>query len=305
MKWFFAFNEAATSTFGDMIRVAVVSAQEKTSLEAHCLYDGAETSLTAWLRARGVTIWPRRSRFCNMFEARYQQTGDESLRVFAPGAFLRVEVPRLLQENGIEDERVLYTDSDLVFLSDPTPILAKIRPRYFAAAPQSWQQDYLHMNSGVMLFNIPAMRAVEAAFERFIRARFARMTRRNWDIMPYRDRVDLWDQGAYRTFFDPLHRALWNLGITDRMAYKFLLKPLWSRHQWDDLPPQLNWKPYWGQQEDVVILHFHGPKPWERRTLEENGGLAATPLYNRHFGAWCDFWEAQRALLEPLPLSPP
>ncbi len=30
---------------------------------------------------------------------------------------------------------------------------------------------------------------------------------------------------------------------------------------WDKLSPLMNWKPYWGINEEAIIIHFHGPKP--------------------------------------------
>ena len=33
------------------------------------------------------------------------------------------------------------------------------------------------------------------------------------------------------------------------------------RFMWDSIPVELNWKPYWGYNEDAVIIHWHGPKP--------------------------------------------
>lgn len=32
--------------------------------------------------------------------------------------------------------------------------------------------------------------------------------------------------------------------------------------RWDRLSPLMNWKPYWGVNRDAIIVHFHGPKPW-------------------------------------------
>lgn len=30
---------------------------------------------------------------------------------------------------------------------------------------------------------------------------------------------------------------------------------------WEALPETMNWKPYWGRNDDACIVHFHGPKP--------------------------------------------
>jgi hypothetical protein len=41
----------------------------------------------------------------------------------------------------------------------------------------------------------------------------------------------------------------------DQGAYRIYYNGLWER-----LPPEMNWKPYWGFSEDARIIHFHGPK---------------------------------------------
>lgn len=56
MKWYFCFNEASTEWFEEMIEVAVVSALKNTNLEPHCVYDGGDTPLIGWLRAKNVRI---------------------------------------------------------------------------------------------------------------------------------------------------------------------------------------------------------------------------------------------------------
>ena len=40
--------------------------------------------------------------------------------------------------------------------------------------------------------------------------------------------------------------------------------------RWDRLRPELNWKPYWGENADAKIIHFHGPKPFQRDYIESH-----------------------------------
>jgi hypothetical protein len=32
----------------------------------------------------------------------------------------------------------------------------------------------------------------------------------------------------------------------------------------------LNWKPYWGENAQAKIIHFHGPKPFQRDYLDSH-----------------------------------
>lgn len=45
---------------------------------------------------------------------------------------------------------------------------------------------------------------------------------------------------------------------------------LYLKGEWDKLSPFMNWKPYWGEEVQAVVLHFHGPKP---RDFLESGFL--------------------------------
>ena len=238
MKWFFAFHQNENPHIEFLIRVAVSSARRHTSLEPHCLYDGDETPLTEWLQQQGVTVWPMRSRFYELFAARAQERaqrwpeqGEGSWLWIAPGTFLRLELPNLCAEQFPDEKFALYTDVDVMFLRDPQPLLEPMKPRFFASAPESWPDKPLHMNAGVMWCNLRAFQAVEEQFEQFVWARLRRIIRRSWDLMPHCQRIDITDQATYRTFFNPFHLKLWRLGVGDRLAYKFLLKPPFSRPQ--------------------------------------------------------------------------
>jgi hypothetical protein len=177
MKWFFAFHEGGDPRFDDIIRVAVHSARRNTSLEAHCLYDGKPSPLTAWLEAQNVKVWSIRSRFYAAFEQRAahletQNNGEGGWLSVMPGAFLRLEIARFCAERHWTDSTALYTDLDILFLQDPVMHLSsRAIPRFFAVAPEAWPTQRIHMNSGVMWINLSAMQAVDARFERFVRAR--------------------------------------------------------------------------------------------------------------------------------------
>jgi len=60
---------------------------------------------------------------------------------------------------------------------------------------------------------------------------------------------------------------------------------------WDYLPEEYNWKPYWGPSETARIIHFHGPKIWAvRRFCRGAPGPEVpahhVPLYERNAGEY-------------------
>ena len=68
----------------------------------------------------------------------------------------------------MEDEYVLYTDCDVMFMDQVTEDLEKLSCRYFAVAPEFDSKDYQLMNTGVMLMNLKNLIAVEEKFRKFL-----------------------------------------------------------------------------------------------------------------------------------------
>jgi len=262
MKWFFTLNEACAHyrSYGEMIMVAVRTARRHTRLQPHLLHDGGETWLTRWLRAEDVAVITVRSRFYEMLAELAVATKVPGVLPVGAGAFLRLEIPHL----PLEDEFALYTDCDVMFTGDLAPLEA-MRPPLFAAAPSSRPHDYNAMNSGVLLMNLPALRADAAAFEAAVQ---------EW--LPGLVNSQGWDQEAYRRFYG---------------------RRLLRRPRWDRLPMEYNWKPYWGVNPQARIVHFHGPKPYQRKALDGSRKLSQT--VRRYdgpaFREYCALWDEERS----------
>jgi len=245
IRWFFALNESSPSfwEYANLVQVAVYSAKTRTGLAPVCLYDGEENLLTGWLRAVGVPIVPCRT---------FLQELVPDLAPIPRGAYLRLEIPAVCAAQGWGDRFVLYTDCDVVFRRDPEPLLAGLRPRYFAAAPETDRTDFARFNSGAMWINVPAFAAERAALEATVRAHLQEAI-----SPPY-------DQAALQRHF------------AGRV---------------DPLPLELNWKPYWGACDDATIVHFHGPKPAQKhhvlnRRVPEHVARLATPAYFAACAEW-------------------
>ena len=211
LKWFFCANETSLNndSFFDLIKVTVLSARQNTSLRPYMIYEGELNRRTNWLKRQGVVIIQHRLSF-------YEDVTNQEGR----GALLRIDIPMLVKKLGMKDKYVLYTDCDVIFMSEPT--FDFVKPDFFAAGPQENKNEWKECNSGVLLINIARMVKIYPFFIRFI------LENRQSIVINRR-----WDQWAYNTFF---------------------------RDKWQRLPLEYNWKPYWEFNDQAKIIHFHGPK---------------------------------------------
>jgi hypothetical protein len=215
MKWYFAIDEAgALGDTGEDAKTAIRSAAAIGQLDPHLLYYGARNHFTAWMEGHGVTIIDAAPSFLDTI-----RTAEAAgiYKAHSIGHWLRAAIPAIEQS----DEFILYTDCDVMFLNPVN--WQSLRPRVLAAAPEFKPDNWNYFNAGVMLINVPALRASYPAFEALIRAR----------INEPADYYSYDDQFAFNEFY---------------------------RGQWDRLDPMLNCKPYWRFNQAAALLHFHGPK---------------------------------------------
>lgn len=236
-----------------MIMVAVHTARKFTSLVPHCIYDGDDNDFTEWLTNHDVRIIRHRTFLHEPLAELGQRKGNPHLAPALSGAFSRVELPEIVERVG-GAARVLYTDCDVIFTAEVVPELETNLCEYFAVGPESAQDDYVNMNTGVMLMNTDRLRKSLPELREYISQNLAALE------------SEAWDQAAYRRF------------------YRDSNGPLWDR-----LRPELNWKPYWGENADAKIIHFHGPKPFQREHFESHWP-ELIPLTGGSFYALADQW---------------
>lgn len=260
-KWYFAVNGQGFERTLPLILAAVASARANTGLRPMCLYNGGEARHARELAALGVEVVPHRS----SLEAELRAAYGESFDTFS-GHWLRVDLPEI----ETEDEFILYTDVDVMFLAPP-----RVEPPpLIAAAPEFEINNTSYFNSGVMVLNLPRLREVQDEFTAAIRRR-----------LRHGFRYPAHDQKSYNDFFGrgPLNRL--------------------RGRAFSPMSPALNWKPYWGVNEGASIVHFHGPKPRLAKRLAARGGEVATSdtyraLWRRApdaYEAYVAMWEAHRA----------
>lgn len=264
MKWFFALNQGSNKfeEYVALTKVTLLSAQKNTTLEPYFLWDGGDCELTAWLQARHVPIIRHRSFLYEALRELGDKTQNPRIVATGAGAFLRTEIPQMALQHNWNDRFVLYTDCDVLFLQDVCSDLEKLTPKYFAVAPQFKRGNYRDMNTGVMLMNLPALRAQDAKFRLFMLQHLPALAQASWD------------QTAYRMFYGP----------------RFSKLP--GGEKWDHLPGEMNWKAYWGDCGRAQIIHFHGLKPYHR-DLVARGELRPT-LQKMATGCYleiCALWD--------------
>jgi len=234
-KWYFASNQNALRNAFDLIQVAVISAKNHTDLKPVCLvedidFDRDLCPRLSWLRNSGVEVIRHNAEIFKDVEAIF---GAERAKPFN-GHWLRTDIPVI----EYEDYFVLYTDIDVMFRS---PLRFDSIPDFISCAPEHERDNWGYFNSGVMVMNLPALRATrEELFE---------TVRRNLFCCegPYDDQTIL------------------------NICY---------RNRFSRLPLDMNWKPYWGFSESAKIVHFHGPKPSVVRYMLAGNRLDAMPIYH-------------------------
>lgn len=258
MQWFIGINEGcpAYKQYADMAKVAIHTALAQTSLQPHCIYDGEENEFTAWLKRRNVPIIRWRTFLYEDLAQLGERRKNPELLPATRGVFLRAELPLLQTRCGLDD-RVLYTDCDVIFRQEVVHSLTPVRCKYFAVAIESAASRPEDVNTGVMWMHLPEMFKLDAPFRNYLR--------KNIDALPEMS----WDQGAYRNFYRSAEGA-----------------PLW-----ENLPPELNWKPYWEDYSRAKIIHFHGPKPFQRPNIDSHYPELKF-LSGGCYAEICDLWES-------------
>lgn len=100
------------------------------------------------------------------------------------------------------------------------PQTSELKPDFFSAGPRQLLSQTDRFNSGVLYFNVERFRSVEDDFFAFCQSNL-------FKFLPGMD--------------EPLFNAFF-------------------RDKFDPLPAGLNWRPFFGFNRSISVLHFHGPK---------------------------------------------
>ena len=260
MKWITCLNEDTPlySIYEQLIKVAVVSCKKWTDLEPVFVYDGTPNELTRWMKNQNVHVLFHQSSLKQEIESISEQEQNPFLKEVGCGAFLRVDLPELIKKLGWNDDYVFYTDCDVMFVGDVTDYFDFNTCKLLLVAPENDSKEIVIINTGSMLMNIQNLYACNKEFKKFIVENLL-------DLL-----TSAWDQTAYINYFDK---------------------------RWTYLSPLINWKPYWGYNENAKLIHFHGLKPHHRESIRmgkiEN---SFTRLVCDDFYKYCNIYDEYNRL---------
>lgn len=260
LKCYFAFSNDISNKhyYVEMLKACLESARKNTTLDLHCLYDGnKEDDLYDLLLQYNVKVKIASIPFYDKLSGIY--TKEYMLDKFGfiiSENSMRSRFLRMMISEYENDEYFLYCDTDLLFLKDITLNDFPCLPKTVAVCPEFEKSDnYDFFNAGVMLINTPVAKEKYKTFINMIENGIKAQT-------------ECCDQGYLNDLY---------------------------RNQFDKLPLEYNWKPYWGINENTKILHFHGIKPNEdintkidflKAMLSENDSVAA---YYHYYDLYCDY----------------
>lgn len=195
MKWYFACSSESVYFF-PLIKAAVNSALVNTTLKPCFIYDGEPNELTQWLESHKVeVIFHKLS-----FEACIKKHFNVNDRHIPLGAYLRCDIPIIEKE----DEVVLYTDCDVLFLKDIKETNIQ-KPEFFSCSSQFNKNDFVDFNTGVMFMNVKQLAKSHSKFVKYIEKNI--------------NKFSVFDQSAYQSFYGRKNTPL---------DVKYNHKPYWG-----------------------------------------------------------------------------
>lgn len=255
LKWIFSIfiGNGSKDSYLAMAKVAVTSAQHRTSLDPFCIFNvapdasesvkGVAANFLEWLQSRGVTIIYHKPRWAYKITETVESGKAAQNIKYSPlykdaammiATFTRFDIPVL----GFTDDYVLYADVDVMFVSDINLASFDALPKYMLCGTESQKEGTLdiskknfYANAGIILYN---MRFMRSSHEEFINFAFSD------DSMErglHYGKFGPGDQGAYNQFYDGLMTVV--------------------------ASAPFNYKPYWEdtmEASHVSIVHWHGPK---------------------------------------------
>jgi lipopolysaccharide biosynthesis glycosyltransferase len=169
---------------------------------------------------------------CAIHDEIHEYVSDPNEVRTACSTYLRLDVPVVLKKLEVKASHYLYTDVDVLFQSDPYELLNSYLPETFAAAGENAKNCDVSKH-----FNAGVLWCNSEYMLETYDALITSITDKQFKFAGR-------DQGALNSF------------------YKTSVKKL------SDL---LNWKTYWGINDDASIIHYHGMQSDRAEKLIELG----------------------------------
>lgn len=203
LYWFTGLNNHNKTSYLNyikMYKVAVITAKSTNpSIKPILILDGEIDDNINELIDIGVRVVSHRVSFYDDLKKYYEND------TIAYGAFLRVDIPIICEKLGIKESHVLYTDNDVMFMSDISELFDNKTETFMCAGEFTKVGKHWDMNSGVMWLNWEFLLKTHQDFVSFIKLNFKKF--------------NVYDQDAYKLFY--------NKSI-ERLNYRFNYKPYWG-----------------------------------------------------------------------------
>lgn len=224
-----------------MMQASILSARQMMGDELiqpiHVLYHGKDDEkYLRWLKSQGVIIHNHEPKWIDMIERLRLAGNAETSHLFKHAGNYLGTWQRIDIPDLIEAEYALLLDADTIVTERFTlaDFGLEITPT-ISFSLEAERDEGLPWNAGVALMNVPKLRETKREFMNFIAGVEAGEAVFSAPS----------DQGAYLDFYHP-----------------------------DYLDRKFNIKAYFNDMQDMKVLHFHGPKPFELFQLLTAGNIS-------------------------------
>lgn len=237
MYWFSGVNNHNKKWYLNYIKmytVAVLSAKKTNPfIKPYLILDGELDEYLEKLESLGVVIIKHKSLFYDSLLSHYKTNTT------AFGAFLRVDIPKICEKLNIEDEYILYTDNDVLFMKDISD-LNNLKPNYFMASGE-FDKNFIPslINTGVMWINWKNMKEVYDEFVFFIKLNLNKFQTYDQDAirMFFKDKVEGLD-------FNYNYKPYWNNSDDVKILHFHGPKPTFNEEDYKNFPYKQMITPY-------------------------------------------------------------
>ena len=204
MYWFSGINnhnKDLYSSYIKMYKVAVITAKKTNpNIKPILIFDGEKDGHIEEVEKIGVQIVNHRISFYDSLVNHYKEN------TIAYGAFLRVDIPFVCKMLNIDEDYILYTDNDVMFI-DNVDFLYKLKPIHFMCAGEFTPiTNYTGMNTGVMWINWKSLLNSYDEFTFFINNNLSKF--------------QVYDQDAYKQYYKD---------SIELLDYRYNYKPYWGK----------------------------------------------------------------------------
>ena len=238
MYWFSGVNNHDKNKYQSYIKmytVAVLSAKKTNpNIKPYLILDGEVDEYLENLEDLGVTIVSHKSLFYDSLLSHYKTNTT------AFGAFLRIDIPKICEKLNIEDDYILYTDNDVLFMDDVSK-LNELTPNYFMASGE-FDKNFVPslINTGVMWVNWRNMKEIYDEFVFFIKLNLSKFQTYDQDAirMFFKDRIESLD-------FNYNYKPYWGYSDEVKILHFHGPKPTFTDNEYKNFPYKQMVTPYY------------------------------------------------------------